>query len=135
MRGEGARRRAVSLRPSLAARSPVARDDIGLRLGRLGRHDLFAAEEDVLLHIAGPRSNKTSALVVPAVLSAPGPLIATSNKVDLHILTCGLRAQVGRVFIFDPQHIAAHPRPTDRPAHPRASAPTAGRKNRVDIGS
>ena len=84
----------------------VARDDIGLRLGRLGRHDLFAAEEDVLLHIAGPRSNKTSALVVPAVLSAPGPLIATSNKVDLHILTCGLRAQVGRVFIFDPQHIA-----------------------------
>ena len=41
-----------------------------------------------LLHIAGPRSNKTSALVVPAVLSAPGPLIATSNKVDLHILTC-----------------------------------------------
>ena len=106
MRGTGARRRAVSLRPSLAAQPAVARDDIGLRLGRLGRHDLFAAEEDVLLHIAGPRSNKTSALVVPAVLSAPGPLIATSNKVDLHILTCGLRAQVGRVFIFDPQHIA-----------------------------
>ena len=106
MRGTGARRRAVSLRPSLAAQPVVARDDIGLRLGRLGRHDLFAAEEDVLLHIAGPRSNKTSALVVPAVLSAPGPLIATSNKVDLHILTCGLRAQVGRVFIFDPQHFA-----------------------------
>src|SRR5690348_4481676 len=106
MRGTGARRRAVSLRPLLAARPTVARDDIGLRLGRLGRHDLFAAEEDVLLHIAGPRSNKTSAVVVPAVLSAPGPLIATSNKVDLHILTCGLRAQVGRVFIFDPQHIA-----------------------------
>ena len=106
MRGKGALRRAVSLRPSLAAQPSVARNDIGLRLGRLGRHDLFAAEEDVMLHIAGPRSNKTSALVVPAVLSAPGPLIATSNKVDLHILTCGLRALVGRVFIFDPQRIA-----------------------------
>jgi type IV secretory system conjugative DNA transfer VirD4/TraG family protein len=106
MRGQGAVRRAVSLRPSLAAQPTVARGDIGLRLGRLGRHDLFAAEEDVLLHVAGPRSNKTSALVVPAVLSAPGPLIATSNKVDLHILTSGLRALVGRVFIFDPQHIA-----------------------------
>ncbi len=105
MHGKGAAKRAVSLRPSLAGRS-VAEADLGLPLGRHGRRVLYAAEEDVLLHVAGPRSNKTSALVVPAVLSAPGPLIATSNKVDLHILTTALRAQVGRVFIFDPQRIA-----------------------------
>ena len=76
-----------------------------MRLGRLGRHDVYASEEDVVLEIAGPRSNKTSALVVPAVLSAVGPVVTTSNKVDVYTLTVGLRAQVGRVFVLDPQRI------------------------------
>ena len=79
--------------------------DMGMRLGRLGRHDVYASEEDVVLEIAGPRSNKTSALVVPAVLSAVGPVVTTSNKVDVYTLTVGLRAQVGRVFVLDPQRI------------------------------
>ena len=78
---------------------------MGMRLGRLGRHDVYASEEDVVLEIAGPRSNKTSALVVPAVLSAPGPVVTTSNKVDVYTLTVGLRAQIGRVFVLDPQRI------------------------------
>lgn len=106
MHGKGAAKRATGLRPSLAGRA-VHPHDLGLRLGRLGRTLLYAAEEDVMLHIAGPRSNKTSALVVPSALSAPGPLIATSNKVDLYLLTAALRAQVGRVFILDPQRIVA----------------------------
>ena len=59
----------------------------------------------MLLEIAGPRSNKTSALVVPAVLSAVGPVVTTSNKVDVYTLTVGLRAQLGRVFVLDPQRI------------------------------
>lgn len=105
MYGKGAQRRAVALRPSLAEQA-VTRRDLGLRLGRLGSQELFASEEDVLLEIAGPRSNKTSAVVVPAVLSAPGPVITTSNKVDVYTLTVGLRAQVGRVFVLDPQRIA-----------------------------
>lgn len=105
MHGKGAQRRALQLRPSLA-HGPVRRRDLGLRLGRLGSTDLYASEEDVLLEIAGPRSNKTSAVVVPAVLSAPGPVITTSNKVDVYTLTVSLRAQVGRVFVLDPQAIA-----------------------------
>ncbi|MFP5379146.1 MAG: type IV secretory system conjugative DNA transfer family protein, partial [Vicinamibacteria bacterium] len=70
-----------------------------LRLGRVGELNpaqLVASEEDVLLMIAGPRSNKTSAVVVPAALSAPGPVIVTSNKVDVYTLTVGLRAAAGR---------------------------------------
>ena len=59
----------------------------------------------MVLEIAGPRSNKTSALVVPAVLSAVGPVVTTSNKVDVYTLTVGLRAQLGRVFVLDPQRI------------------------------
>ena len=114
MVGRGAQRRAMQLRPSLqppAARRAAGRRprldprDMGMRLGRLGRHDVYASEEDVVLEIAGPRSNKTSALVVPAVLSAVGPVVTTSNKVDVYTLTVGLRAQVGRVFVMDPQRI------------------------------
>ncbi|MCF7547227.1 type IV secretory system conjugative DNA transfer family protein [Pseudonocardia sp. WMMC193] len=105
MYGGGARRRAVQLRPSLSDTSVTERD-LGLRLGRLGSEQLYASEEDVLLEIAGPRSNKTSAVVVPAVLSAPGPVITTSNKVDVYTLTIGLRAELGRVFVLDPQRIA-----------------------------
>jgi type IV secretory pathway TraG/TraD family ATPase VirD4 len=112
MHGRGALRRALKLRPSLGenAEAMVPTRDLGLRLGRirggLGRRaDVYASEEDVLLEIAGPRSNKTSAVVVPAILSAPGPVITTSNKVDAYTLTVGLRSQVGRVFVLDPQAI------------------------------
>ncbi len=105
MHGRGATRRAVQLRPSLAS-TQVAGRDLGLRLGRLGGVDLYASEEDVLLAIAGPRSNKTSAMVVPAILTAPGPVIATSNKIDAYTLTAGPRSDVGQVFVLDPQRIA-----------------------------
>ena len=117
MVGRGAEHRAMQLRPllqqaatgsqpSVPGRRPrLDPRDLGMRLGRLGRHDVYASEEDVLLEIAGPRSNKTSALVVPAVLSAVGPVVTTSNKVDVYTLTVGLRAQLGRVFVMDPQRI------------------------------
>ena len=65
--------------------------------------------EDVALVVMGPRANKTSALAVPAVLSAPGLVIATSNKADLWALTSGLRGQAGPVWTFDPQAIAHAP--------------------------
>ncbi|WP_226363183.1 type IV secretory system conjugative DNA transfer family protein [Pseudonocardia sp. ICBG1142] len=75
--------------------------------GRERARRVYAAEEDVILVIAGPRSNKTSALVVPAILSAPGPVIATSNKNDIYTLTARLRAGIdgARVWVADPQHL------------------------------
>ncbi|MGB8996725.1 MAG: TraM recognition domain-containing protein, partial [Pseudonocardiaceae bacterium] len=79
---------------------------LGLRLGRLHGHDVLASHEDVVMEICGPRSNKTSALVVPAILGAPGPVITTSNKVDAYTLTVHGRTHVGRVFVLDPQGIA-----------------------------
>jgi type IV secretion system protein VirD4 len=105
--GRAAVQRARQLRPALDKYQRVSGGELGLRLGRLrGGHDVFASHEDVVLEICGPRSNKTSALVVPAVLSAPGPVITTSNKVDAYTLTVHGRTQVGRVFVLDPQGIA-----------------------------
>ncbi|MEV1295398.1 TraM recognition domain-containing protein [Pseudonocardia sp. NPDC049635] len=111
MRGRAARARAQQLRPALREQRTVQARDLGLCLGRrLGGAGqsrlLYASEEDVVLQIAGPRSNKTSALVVPAILSAPGPVIATSNKGDIYTLTVGVRSELGRVFVADPQRIA-----------------------------
>ena len=110
MRGRGAEQRARKLRPSLGAGAIDPRD-LGVRLGRTdpGGDELYASEEDVALIIAGPRSNKTSALVVPAVLSAPGPVIATSNKIDIITLTGTLRARQGTVFVLDPQQMTGLP--------------------------
>ena len=56
----------------------------------------------------GPRSGKTTSLGIPYVLSAPGAVIATSNKADLWAATAGLRAAPGSaVWVFDPQRITA----------------------------
>jgi type IV secretion system protein VirD4 len=104
--GRDAVKRARQLRPTLDKDHRVSGGELGLRLGRLRGRDVFASHEDVVLEICGPRSNKTSALVVPAVLSAPGPVITTSNKVDAYTLTVHGRTQLGRVFVLDPQHIA-----------------------------
>ncbi len=104
--GRAAVARARQLRPALDKHQRVTGGDLGLRLGRLHGHDVLASHEDVVLEICGPRSNKTSALVVPAVLGAPGPVITTSNKVDAYTLTVYGRTHVGRVFVLDPQGIA-----------------------------
>ena len=82
---------------------------MGIRVGRLDGRDVRMSWEDVALIIMGPRSNKTSALAVPAVRAAPGLAVATSNKADLWALTSAARAELGPVWVFDPQDIAFHP--------------------------
>jgi type IV secretory pathway TraG/TraD family ATPase VirD4 len=54
-----------------------------------------------------PRAGKTTALAVPAILDAPGPVVATSNKADLWGTTADPRArETGEpVWVFDPQRI------------------------------
>ena len=104
-------KRAQGLRPSLAAAKPstLSAREIGAALGDVSGATLFKSHEDVELVICGPRSNKTSAKVVPDILAAPGPVVATSNKPDVWVLTAGLRARVGPVWLFDPQRITYQP--------------------------
>jgi type IV secretion system protein VirD4 len=104
-------KRARTLRPSLAgskARKLAARE-VGVALGDVGGKIVYKSHEDVELVICGPRSNKTSAVVVPEILSAPGPVVATSNKPDVWLLTAGIRGRVGPVWLFDPQRITYQP--------------------------
>ena len=104
---------AIRLRPSLAGADPRALPaaDTGLLLGDLKRPAgrgpaLFASWEDTITAFMAPRSGKTTALSIPYVLSAPGAVVATSNKADLWAATAQLRAGSGStVWLFDPQRI------------------------------
>ena len=112
-------RAAAGLRRSLARTDPRSMDpaDAGLALGQLmrpgGRRGpaVYASWEDTVVDFMAPRSGKTTAQAIPFVLSAPGPVIATSNKSDLWAATATLRERAtgGRVWLFDPQHITYQP--------------------------
>ncbi|MFF2088597.1 type IV secretory system conjugative DNA transfer family protein [Nocardia sp. NPDC058176] len=92
---------------------------LGVRLGEggapgipLGTHipsgaPLYASYEDVIVDIWGPRTGKTTSRVIPAILSAIGPVLATSNKRDVVDATRWVREQQTGVpvRIFDPQNI------------------------------
>lgn len=116
---------AVRLRRSLNGSQPrdVEPHDIGLVLGELPTHHrtnqrpsrrtgtVYASWEDTVVAFMAPRSGKTTALAVPAVLSAPGPVIATSNKADLWAATAAIREDDtgGQIWLFDPQSITHQP--------------------------
>ena len=112
-------RGAGGLRRSLAGRAPRGIDpaQAGLALGRLMRSGrragpaVYASWEDTVVSFMGPRTGKTTTQTIPYVLSAPGPVIATSNKSDLWAATAALREQAtgGRVWLFDPQRITHQP--------------------------
>jgi type IV secretory pathway TraG/TraD family ATPase VirD4 len=105
----------IRLRPSLAGKRPgrFPPADIGLLLGCLQQPggngpDLYTSWEDTVLAFMGPRSGKTTSVGIPYVLSAPGPVVATSIRSDLWAATAELRAAAGSaVWVFDPQHITA----------------------------
>jgi type IV secretory pathway TraG/TraD family ATPase VirD4 len=110
--------RARRLRPSLPQqrRARLTPADTGMAIGRLraDRGDgaqLRASWEDVLLAVMAPRAGKTTALAIPAVLEAPGPVVATSNKADLVTATSSRRTASTRerVWVFDPQRITGVP--------------------------
>ena len=68
---------------------------------------LYGSYEDLHLDIWGPRQGKSTSRVIPAILAAIGPVIATSNKRDVVDATRDVRDQKGSpTFVFDPQGVA-----------------------------
>ncbi|MFD0690945.1 type IV secretory system conjugative DNA transfer family protein [Actinomadura fibrosa] len=114
-----AAKKAIALRRSLQGTSPsqLAPEDVGLVLGDVllpGERSgptLFSSWEDTVVAFMAPRSGKTTTQSIPHVLSAPGPVIATSNKADLWSAIATVRAEHtgGRTWLFDPQHITYQP--------------------------
>lgn len=79
----------------------------GILLARLvaGGERLYASFEDTCVDIWGSRAGKSSTRAIPVILTAPGAVLATSNKPDLVSVCAKVRALVGKVWTFDPQGI------------------------------
>jgi type IV secretion system protein VirD4 len=72
------------------------------------RHGLRVPLEEHLLVMAPPRTYKT-AFLADVILRYRGPVIATTTKADIYQLTSGVRAGLGPVHVFNPQHIGGVP--------------------------
>ncbi|MFC0624913.1 type IV secretory system conjugative DNA transfer family protein [Kribbella deserti] len=79
----------------------------GVFIGRtvFGDLEIFGSWEDMHVDIWGPRTGKTTSRAVPAILDAPGAVIATSNKRDIVDATRDPRSAKGPVWVFDPQEV------------------------------
>ena len=87
-------------------------DAPGVLIGRtvVDGVDLYGSFEDLHVDIWGPRSGKSTSRVIPAVMEAPGAVVATSNKRDVVDATRQARSAEGaQVFVFDPQGVAEEP--------------------------
>jgi len=89
-------------------RAPWTRDE-GLIVGWLGRHEIAASWEDSLLVLGPPRSGKSSSLIVPLLVEAPGAAITTSTRPDVARASTHFRSQLGPVVAFDPLGIISVP--------------------------
>lgn len=102
-------RRAAVVRPSLASKGSTPPAQVGYRLGRLRGRELWCSVEDSVLLVGPPRMGKGLHVVIPWVLDAPGPVVATSTRPDTLAVTFHARSRRGPVAIFDPQRLAGLP--------------------------
>jgi type IV secretion system protein VirD4 len=61
-----------------------------------------ARAERAVLIVGPPRSGKTSGVIIPALISHPGPVVSTSTKPDVADATRPVRSREGRTWVFDP---------------------------------
>ena len=83
-------------------RGVVAAAGAGVYLGTGSAGPAWVGAEQAVLVLGPPRSGKTSSIVVPTVLGAPGAVVSTSTKPDVLRATAHARRSVGPCLLFDP---------------------------------
>lgn len=105
-----AREAGARLRPSLSSEDAkqAATGQLARFLGSVDGNGqpVWASLEDSVLSIFGPRSNKTSAVIVPQILAAPGHVVTTSMRPDSYLLTRRARGHLGPVYTLDVAKVA-----------------------------
>jgi hypothetical protein len=99
------RRKTASVRPSLAEqprrqRARMRTVEVAVPLCRVGPQRVWASIEDVTLVFGGPRTGK-SGWLAGRIIDAPGAVLVTSTRTDLHDLTAPLCARKGPVHVFN----------------------------------
>jgi type IV secretory pathway TraG/TraD family ATPase VirD4 len=102
--GEASRRGEGSAGADLQAQvlGEMARHGNRIYLGAGGRGWALASLGSGVLVLGPPRAGKTTAIVVPAVLAANGPVVSTSTKLDVLRTTAAARRRLGTCWLFDP---------------------------------
>jgi type IV secretion system protein VirD4 len=77
-----------------------ARDAIYVGVGRGGW--VWSGAQRSTLVLGPPRAGKTSSLVIPNILLAPGAVVSTSTKPDVMQATADARGRDGWTFLYDP---------------------------------
>ncbi len=96
-------RLAAAEHPGEAVREHVQRLGGGAFLGFApGGSWVTADPEHAVMVLGPPRSGKTSSIVIPAMLGAPGAAVSTATKRDVLEATWRARAEIGQVWLFDP---------------------------------
>jgi len=67
-----------------------------------------ADPEHAVMVLGPPRSGKTSSIVIPSLLAAPGAAVSTSTKPEVMNATRHARSQIGQVWLFDPSGEQTH---------------------------
>jgi type IV secretion system protein VirD4 len=89
--------------PGEAVREHVQRLGGGAFLGFApGGGWVTADPEHAVMVLGPPRSGKTSSIVIPAMLGAPGAAVSTATKRDVLDATWRSRSEIGQVWLFDP---------------------------------
>ncbi|MFC4066723.1 type IV secretory system conjugative DNA transfer family protein [Actinoplanes subglobosus] len=104
---QGVQASARRLRPSLAEVKVVEPDEAGVLIAHQLRTGMPLRQswEDMAVDIWGPRTGKTTARAIPAIVASPGPVLVTSVKGDIVDATRGPRETRGTIAVFDPQQI------------------------------
>ncbi len=67
-----------------------------------------------MLVVGPPRGGESSSIVIPTIALPSGPIVATSTKSDLVHVIARRRAQLGRVWLWDPTGTTAIPPGVER---------------------
>jgi len=109
-----ARASAAQARPGMTAaqrkHAPVT--EVGLPLGTStsGEPAVLPLEDHVAV-MATTGGGKTVSIMIPAALDAPGALVVTCTRADILDVVAARRAELGRVWVFDPLDRLGWPEP------------------------
>ena len=93
----------VPVSPAARAREGLLRVGGGAYLGVRDSREWATADPETAAMILGPpRSGKTTAVMIPALMAACGPAVSTSTKPDVMEATVHARGEIGEVWLFDP---------------------------------
>jgi type IV secretion system protein VirD4 len=81
----------------------------GIYLGAGTAGQVWATSERAVLVLGPPRSGKTTSIVIPAILSATGPVVSTSTKPEVMRVTADSRSRAGETLLYDPTGTVERP--------------------------